>query len=115
MRVSPGGARHSPPQAGGVAYRRTLSWFPSRHILRGGVGTTGQGLDEDVLDTVNRTVLARMFWDDPAFMSSTLLRGTLALGMCIINHSTSWNDVRETLGAVERFGRKALSKSAAPA
>ena len=28
---SPGGARHSPPEAGGVAYRRTPGWFPSRH------------------------------------------------------------------------------------
>ena len=69
------------------------------------------GLDEAALDKVNRTVLARMFWDDPAFMSSTLLHGTFALRMCIINHTTTWDDVRETLEAVERFGREALSKS----
>ena len=31
--------------------------------------------------------------------------------MCIINHTTTWDDVRETLEAVERFGREALSKS----
>ena len=68
------------------------------------------GLDEEALDTVNRTVLARMFWDDPAFMSSTLLRGTFALRMCIVNHTTAWDDVRETLEAVERFGKEALSK-----
>ncbi len=68
------------------------------------------GLDEETLDKVNRTVLARMFWDDPAFMSSTLLRGTFALRMCIINHATTWNDVRETLEAIERFGGEALSK-----
>ena len=72
------------------------------------------GLNEDVLEEVNRTVLARMFWDDPAFMSSTLLHGTFALRMCIINHTTTWDDVRETLEAVERFGREALSKSDAP-
>ena len=69
------------------------------------------GLNEDVLEEVNRTVLARMFWDDPAFMSSTLLHGTFALRMCIINHTTTWDDVRETLEAVERFGQEALSKS----
>ena len=68
------------------------------------------GLDEEALDTVNRTVLARMFWDDRAFMSSTLLRGTFALRMCIVNHTTTWDDVRETLEAVERFGKEALSK-----
>ena len=68
-------------------------------------------LDEERLDRVNRIVLARMFWDDPAFMSSTLLHGTFALRMCIINHTTTWDDVRETLEAVERFGREALSTS----
>ena len=65
-------------------------------------------LDEETLDKANRTVLARMFWDDPAFMSSTLLHGTFALRMCIINHTTTWDDVRETLQAVERFGSEAF-------
>ena len=79
------------------------------------VNPANRNLDEQVLDTVNRTVLARMFWDDPAFMSSTLLRGTFALRMCIINHTTTWDDVRETLEAVERFGLEALSKNETPA
>ncbi len=74
------------------------------------VNPAGDELDEETLSEVNRTVLARMFWDDPAFMSSTMLHGTLALRMCIINHTTTWDDVRETLEAVERFGREALSK-----
>ena len=69
----------------------------------------GGGLDEAALEAVNRTVLAQMFWDDPAFMSSTRLHGTFALRMCIINPATTWDDVRETLEAVERFGTKALS------
>ena len=68
-------------------------------------------LDEEMLDKVNRTVLARMFWDDPAFISSTLLHGRFVLRMCIINHTTTWDDVRETLEAVERFGRDATSKA----
>ena len=71
-------------------------------------------LDEATLDKVNRTVLARMFWDDPAFMSSTLLQGTFALRMCIINHTTTWDDVRETMEAIESFGKDALSTSDAP-
>ena len=66
-------------------------------------------LDEDALDKINRTVLARVFWDDRAFISSTLLRGTLVLGLCIVNHTTTWDDVRETLEAVERFGREAIA------
>ena len=79
------------------------------------VNPANQDLDEEALDTANRTVLARMFWDDPAFMSSTMLRGTFALRMCIINHTTTWDDVRETLEAVERFGLEALSKNETPA
>ena len=74
------------------------------------VNPVDDDLDEETLDKVNRTLLARMFWDDPAFISSTLLHGTFVLRMCIINHTTTWDDVRETLEAVERFGREALSK-----
>ena len=68
-------------------------------------------LDEETLDRANRIVLARMFWDDRAFMSSTMVRGTFALRMCIVNHTTTWDDVRETLEAIERFGKEALSKA----
>ena len=78
------------------------------------VNSADSDLDESALEEVNRTVLARMFWDDLAFISSTLLHGTFALRMCIINHNTTWDDVRETLEAVERFGKQALEKSDAP-
>ena len=74
------------------------------------VNPADRELDEAALEKLNRNVLVRMFWDDPAFMSSTLLHGTFALRMCIINHNTTWNDVRETLEAVEKFGKEALSK-----
>ena len=84
---------------------------PTLGIVCFRVNPASADLDEEALDKVNRTVLARMFWDDPAFMSSTLLHGTFALRMCIINHTTTWDDVRETLEAVERFGQEALSKS----
>ena len=67
------------------------------------------GLDEKALEEINRTVLARIFWDDKAFVSSTLLHGKFALRFCIINHTTAWDDVRETLEAIERFGSEALN------
>ena len=66
-------------------------------------------LDEEALEKINRNVLARVFWEDPAFMSSTRLRQRFSLRLCIINHTTTWDDVRETLEAIERFGRQALS------
>ena len=65
-------------------------------------------LDEKVLEDINRNGLARVFWEDRAFMSSTLLHGTFALRLCIINHNTAWDDVRETLEANERFGSEVL-------
>ncbi len=33
----------------------------------------------------------------------------LKIWMSIVNHSTGWDDVGETLEAAERFGREALS------
>ena len=65
---------------------------------------------DEALEEINRNVLARIFWEDPALISSTLLRGTFSLRLCIMNHTTTWDDVRQTLEAIERFGRDALSK-----
>ena len=65
-------------------------------------------LDENALEEVNRSVLARIFWDDKAFVSSTLLKGKFALRFCISNHNTTWDDVRETLETIERFGEEAV-------
>ncbi len=66
-------------------------------------------IDEEELTEINKTILARMFWEDKAFISSTLLHGKFSLRLCIVNHTTTWDDVRETLKAIERFGQEALS------
>ena len=58
---------------------------------------------------VNKTVLARVFWDDPAFIASTTLNGKFSLRLCIMNHNTTWNDVQETLESIERSGIDALA------
>ena len=72
------------------------------------VNPGGGADDERVLHRLNRKVLARVFWEDRAFMSSTLLRRKFVLRMCVINHTTTWDDVRETLETIERFGKEAL-------
>ena len=72
------------------------------------VNTMDADLNEEALKEVNVNVLARIFWEDPAFISSTTLQGKVSLRLCILNHTTTWDDVRETLEAVERFGREAL-------
>jgi len=67
-------------------------------------------LDEDALEEINRTVLAEVFWDDRALMSSTTLGKTFSLRLCILNHTTSWEDVQETLETIVRFGKEAQGK-----
>ncbi len=77
-------------------------------LAAGRVNTPDAGLDETLVDTIHRTVLARLFWEDRAFISSTNLKGTFSIRMCIVNHTTTWDDVRGTLEAIERFGAEAL-------
>ena len=72
------------------------------------VDPAGQDVADQDLDDVNREVLARLFWDDPAFVSSAMPGGRFSLRLCIVNHNTTWDDVRETLSAAERFGQDAL-------
>ena len=74
------------------------------------VNPADRACDEDTLDEVNRQVLARVFWDDTAFFSSTSLKGVFSLRMCILNHRTDWDDVRRTLELVSRFGTEALTQ-----
>ena len=76
------------------------------------VNPTDCSLDGPGLEKVNRSVLAHVFWGDPAFISSTMCHGTFALRLCIVNHTTTWDDVRETLEAIERFGQEALAETA---
>ena len=61
------------------------------------------GLAENALAGMNRKVLASMFWDAQAFLSSTMVNKRFVLRLCIVNHNTTWDDVRETLAAVERL------------
>ncbi|MXW22809.1 MAG: aminotransferase class V-fold PLP-dependent enzyme [Candidatus Dadabacteria bacterium] len=75
------------------------------------VNPANTDLGEDMLEEINRTVLARVFWEDRAFISSTLLHGTFALRMCVINYSTTWNDVHETLEVISKFGTESLNRT----
>lgn len=74
------------------------------------VNPAGADCDEATLEKLNRQVLAQVFWGDLAFLSSTLLKGTFTLRMCIVNHTTTWDDVRRTLETVSNYGRGALAE-----
>ena len=67
-------------------------------------------LDDESLEGVNKDVLARVFWDGQAFYSSTLVGEIFALRLCIVNHTTTWEDVRATLESTERFGQMAVDR-----
>ena len=68
--------------------------------------------DERTLEKVNREVLAHVLWGELAFISSTSLNGVFSLRMCILNHTTTWDDVRRTLESISDLGRAALSRAA---
>jgi len=67
------------------------------------------GMDEDALAHINRVVLAQMFWHGHAFLSSTSLDRRPALRLCIVNHTTTWRDVVETLVEIEEWAQEAVS------
>ncbi len=67
--------------------------------------------DEESLEDLNRRVLTRVFWDELAFFSSTSLKGVFSLRLCIINHTTTWEDVQRTLVRVEQLGEQELNGS----
>lgn len=66
--------------------------------------------DESILETINRKVLVRVFWDEFMFFSSTSLKGVFSLRMCITNHNTSWEDVQQTLDRVAQLGQEVLAE-----
>lgn len=65
----------------------------------------GDGRDEAALEALNEAVQARVIESGTAMMSSTRLRGTYALRLCIMNHHTTARDVDETLDAIVDAGQ----------
>ena len=66
-------------------------------------------LNDEQLEEINEAVQARVIEEAVAMMSSTRLRGLYSLRFCILNHTTTWEDVRFTLAAIEDFGRETIS------
>ena len=65
---------------------------------------TEMSLDKEEVEKINQAILANLFWDTDSFISSTLLKGKYNLRLCVLNYSTTWNDIQTTLEAVEQFG-----------
>ncbi len=80
----------SPPTLGVVCFR---------------VRPPGRELDEAALEALNQAVQARVVESGVAMTSSTRLKGTFALRLCILNHTSAWDDVRAALEAMEAAAR----------
>ena len=73
------------------------------------VNSRAAELNNEELEEINKVVQARVIEEGVAMMSSTRLRGLYSLRLCILNHTTTWEDVRFTLAAIEDFGREAIN------
>jgi len=69
----------------------------------------GYDLSAEELAALNDRIQTRVIETGTAMMSSTRLRGVYSLRLCILNHTTMWDDVRSTLEAIERFGLDEIS------
>ncbi|HEU4516532.1 MAG TPA: aminotransferase class I/II-fold pyridoxal phosphate-dependent enzyme [Steroidobacteraceae bacterium] len=78
-----------PPSLGVVCFRyrpRGTEWTPAR------------------IEQLNEAIQARVIKSGTAMISSTRLRGTYSLRLCIMSHQTTWDDVRGTLAWIAAFG-----------
>ena len=73
------------------------------------VNSRAAEFNNEELEEINKAVQARVIEEGVAMMSSTRLRGLYSLRLCILNHTTTWEDVRFTLAAIEDFGREAIN------
>ena len=79
---------------------------PSLGVLCFRYRPAGDGWTADRIEKVNESIQARIIESATAMISSTRLRGTYSLRLCIMSHQTVWSDVRETIGKIAAFGRE---------
>lgn len=62
------------------------------------------------LEELNLSIQDEIVDSGIAMMSSTRLKGLFSLRLSILNYRSTWGDVRETLEAVERIGRRRVAE-----
>ncbi|MGH8136496.1 MAG: pyridoxal phosphate-dependent decarboxylase family protein, partial [Steroidobacteraceae bacterium] len=77
---------------------------PSLGILCFRVRPRDSQLPAGRLDEINEQVQAAVIAAGTAMLSSTRLHGVYSLRLCIMSHQTTWDDVHETLQAIEQRG-----------
>lgn len=67
------------------------------------------GRSQEDPDRINQRIVDEIMKDGFATVSSTRLRGRKVLRLCTINPRTTDNDIRETVGRLEHFGRSCVA------
>lgn len=83
---------------------------PSLGVLCFRFRPAGAGWTEDALTKLNESIQARVIESGTAMISSTRLRGTWSLRLCILSHQTTWDDVRYTVESAAKFGRELAAR-----
>lgn len=66
----------------------------------------GHDLSVEELERLNQAIQSEIVDSGMAMMSSTRLRGEFSLRLSILNYRSNWEDVRDTLEAVEAIGSR---------
>ena len=67
---------------------------------------SGRDGDQDALDALNVKIAEELRATGRAFLSSTRLRGRVALRFCFVNWRTTANDVEEIVNLLNSIGQR---------
>ncbi len=70
----------------------------------------GYHLNEAELDILNQEISKRIVASSEALLVTTVLNGQVVLRMCLINPKTTIEDIKDTLGLCNDFGKKILEE-----
>jgi len=70
--------------------------------------------DDEAIDLLNRRLVASLDRTGEAAVSTTSLRGAFAIRMCVLNHTTTRDDVMRVLDWIEQVPRPQLGDEIAP-
>ena len=70
----------------------------------------GTSLDARDLEGLNLAIQDEIVGSGLAMMSSTRLRGKFSLRLAIMNYRSTWEDLKETLQAIERVGARLMGE-----
>lgn len=83
---------------------------PSLGVLCFRCRPEGGARTENELAQLNEAIQARIIDSGTAMISSTRLRGSWSLRLCILSHQTTWDDVRETIEQAAAIGRELAAR-----